>query len=455
MRERVFQYLEQARKAVPSDQILSDALNIRSLNRLAAGRVLDGILAQDPRFQRDARGFWRTAAAFPQDPPVALSHRATLFIQFARGRIDDLFVRGAIHFLEKDRAWEFALAGVPSPGTLNATRAEADGRILAVWSPGVVKRWNYLLRRCALPAWNGETIYIEALAARTLRRCPSLEDLSGHLGVSPADADRPAAMARYLDDCLTQLIEMVPQQHRQNISRLQQWLDAGQEKIDFSRFNFGPDLLARIPGSPGVYVMKNREGDVLYVGKARNLKGRARTYFTSRALKDSRVARIHQALHSLELFSTPSEIEALLLEMRLIRKFHPSINIQTEVHARGRSYGREDNLVVLVPEPESGKAEAYFLCQGSFVGQLSIKLGREPGRRVTKKLQSIYFGSRGAKKLRREPWELELVSRWIAANRKRLNCVDVDEAGSFDTVVRQLSQYLKDPDLLSRKVYYR
>jgi GIY-YIG catalytic domain len=455
MRERVFQYLEQAKEAVPSDQILRHALSIRSLNRLAAERVLDGILAQDPRFQRDVRGFWQIAAALPQDSPVAFPHRATLFIQSAGSRIDDLYVRGAIHVSEKNRAWEFALAGVVSPEMLCGIRAEADGRILAAWNPRDVKRWNYLLRRCALPAWSGETVFIETLAGRTLRRSLSSEDLSGHLGVSPADQDRPADMARYLDDCLTQLIEIIPHHYRQSIARLQQWVDAGQERIDFSRFNFGPDLLARIPDSPGVYVMKNRVGNVLYVGKARNLKRRMHAYFTPRALKDSRVARIHQGLHSLEFFSTPSEIEALLLEMRLIREFHPSINIQTEVHERLHRYWREDNLVVLVPEPESGKAEAYFLCQGSFVGQLSFRLGREPGRRATKKIQSIYFGSPGPRKRQREDWELELVSRWIAANRKRLNCVDVDEAGSFDMVVRRLSQYLNDPDLLSGKVYYR
>jgi hypothetical protein len=318
-----------------------------------------------------------------------------------------------------------------------------------------VKRWNYLLRRGAVPAWIGETVYVEALASRTLRRTLSLEDLSGHLGVSPADGDRPAAMARYLDDCLTQLMGCVPQDHRRNIVQLQQWVDSGTARIDFSRFSFGPDLLARTPDSPGVYVMKSRDGSVLYVGKARNLKGRMRAYFTPRALKDSRVARIHEGLYSLEFFPLASEIEALLLEMHLIRKFHPSINIQTEVHGGGKTYGREDNLVVLVPQPESRKTEAYFLCQGSFVGQLSIVLGREPGKRVTRRIRSIYFGSRRARKRKREAWELELVSRWIAANRKCLNCVDVDDAGSFDTVVRQLSQYLKDPDLLSRKVYYR
>ena len=455
MREQVFQYLERVKNAVGSDQILRDVLNMRSLNRAAADRILDGILAQDPRFERDASGFWQVASGYRPEPPVGLSQRATLFIQCAGGQAGELHVRGAIHVAEKERAWEFALPDARSSESVREARAETEGRILAAWNPRDLKRWDQLLRRCALPAWEGTTIHIEALARRTLSRGLSLEDLSGHLGVSPADEDRPGAMAHYLDDCLSQLIELVPERARRSWVGFQQWIEAGEERIDFSRFAFGPELITRIPDSPGVYIMRNRAGGVLYVGKARNLKSRIGTYFTPRALRDAKVARIHQRLHSLEFVSTPSEIEALLLEMRLIRDLQPAINTQASVHERSPGYGRNDNLLVVVPERETGKAQAYFLCQGSFVGQLPVTLGREPGKRLTRKIRSVYFASRRSRKRAGEAWELELVHRWIAANRKHLNYVDVDEAGSFETVIRQVSDYLKDADLLSRKVYYR
>ena len=394
---------------------------------------------------------------FAQDPPVALSHRATLFIQCAGGRIDDLYVRGAIHVSEKDRAWEFALAGARHSGELCGTRAEADGRILAAWNPRDVKRWNYLLRRCALPAWSGETMYIEALAGRTPPARPVTGRSVGPSGRLAADEDRPAAMARYLDDCLTQLIEIgSPSSIARTSLQLQQWIDAGQERIDFSRFSFGPDLIARIPDSPGVYVMKNRAGSVLYVGKARNLKGRMRTYFTPRALKDSRVARIHQGLHSLEFFSTPSEIEALLLEMRLIREFHPSINIQTEVHERSAQLRQGRQPCRPGTRTRDREGPSLFPVPGLVCRPALDQAG--PGARNKSDKEDpvdLLWLSSEQESAQEKPGNSSWCHRWIAANRKRLNYVDVDEAGSFDTVVRQLSHYLKDPDLLSRKVYYR
>ena len=70
MREQVFNYLERVKNAVASDQILRDVLNLRALNRPAADRILDGILAQDPRFERDASGFWRVARGYCPEPPV-------------------------------------------------------------------------------------------------------------------------------------------------------------------------------------------------------------------------------------------------------------------------------------------------------------------------------------------------------------------------------------------------
>jgi hypothetical protein len=50
---------------------------------------------------------------------------------------------------------------------------------------------------------------------------------------------------------------------------------------------------------------------------------------------------------------------------------------------------------------------------------------------------------------------MELVFRWLAANRRRVNYVDVDEAGTFDAVASALAAYLDDPSGLTEKVYYR
>ena len=53
------------------------------------------------------------------------------------------------------------------------------------------------------------------------------------------------------------------------------------------------------------------------------------------------------------------------------------------------------------------------------------------------------------------PFKPEIVARWFAGRRRRLNYIDVDGAGGLEAVLRRLNFYLKDPDLLAHKVYYR
>ena len=224
-------------------------------------------------------------------------------------------------------------------------------------------------------------------------------------------------------------------------------------KVDFTHFAFGRDFLARIPASPGVYLMRNRGGEVIYVGKADNLRRRVRSYFTTRALKDIKTARIHGQLHSLEFLTCATGVEALLLEMRMIRDFRPPINFQTEIHEQPSRYGNSRNLLLLVPVNEN--AEVYMVKDGAFVARQSVPLGRRPSKRLSSRIRVVYFGARRSKAAKREDWETEIVARWLAAHKRRLNYVDVDESGDHASVMRRLTCYLMDPDRMARKVYYR
>ena len=86
------------------------------------------------------------------------------------------------------------------------------------------------------------------------------------------------------------------------------------------------DYLTRLPGSPGVYRMLNQVGDVLYVGKAKNLKKRVIAYTRPERLV-LRIQRMVSETHSLEVVTTHTEVEALLLEANLLKKLGPRYNI--------------------------------------------------------------------------------------------------------------------------------
>jgi hypothetical protein len=100
-------------------------------------------------------------------------------------------------------------------------------------------------------------------------------------------------------------------------------------------------------------------------------------------------------------------------------------------------------------------AEAYLVKEGVFVFRHSVPLGAAPPKRLCTRIRSTYFGARARKATPREAWEIEIVARWLAARKRRLNLLDVDEAGTYGSVIRRLESYLRDPDRLAHKVYYR
>ena len=79
------------------------------------------------------------------------------------------------------------------------------------------------------------------------------------------------------------------------------------------------EQLTRLPTSPGVYLMKDAAGNVLYVGKAANLRNRVRSYFGSRQKLSLKLERMVSRIGDIDFFVTASEQEALVLELNLIK----------------------------------------------------------------------------------------------------------------------------------------
>ncbi|MCC7118146.1 MAG: excinuclease ABC subunit UvrC [Anaerolineales bacterium] len=87
-------------------------------------------------------------------------------------------------------------------------------------------------------------------------------------------------------------------------------------------------ILATLPAKPGCYIMKSAEGTIIYVGKAINLKNRVRSYFHADSSHDPKTRKLVQNIADLEWIVVGSELEALILEMNLIKKHRPKYNIR-------------------------------------------------------------------------------------------------------------------------------
>ena len=86
------------------------------------------------------------------------------------------------------------------------------------------------------------------------------------------------------------------------------------------------EKLKLLPDSPGVYIMLDKEGTVIYVGKARVLKNRVRQYFHT-SEKPVKVRSMVENIDDFSYIVAPSEVDALALENTLIKKHKPKYNI--------------------------------------------------------------------------------------------------------------------------------
>ena len=88
------------------------------------------------------------------------------------------------------------------------------------------------------------------------------------------------------------------------------------------------EKLETLPTKPGCYLHKDKNGTVIYVGKAINLRNRVRSYFQKSANHTPKVRRLVTHIADLEYIVCDSELEALVLECSLIKKYQPHYNVR-------------------------------------------------------------------------------------------------------------------------------
>ena len=87
-------------------------------------------------------------------------------------------------------------------------------------------------------------------------------------------------------------------------------------------------ILKNLPAKPGVYLLKNRRGKIIYVGKAKRLRNRVRSYFTTQADGNGKTLRMRGEVEDIDFIITENEVKALILEETLIKKHKPRFNIE-------------------------------------------------------------------------------------------------------------------------------
>src|SRR5215813_12581353 len=86
------------------------------------------------------------------------------------------------------------------------------------------------------------------------------------------------------------------------------------------------EKVKQFPTTPGLYLMKDAQGKVIYIGKAKSLRNRAATYFTKAAAEEHRTAELVKHIADIDFLEADSEVDALLMEARLVKDIQPRFN---------------------------------------------------------------------------------------------------------------------------------
>jgi hypothetical protein len=208
--------------------------------------------------------------------------------------------------------------------------------------------------------------------------------------------------------------------------------------LDLSGYGFTADDLRALPATPGVYRFLDRDGQILYVGKARNLRVRVGSYFVPSARGSAKGRSILERVHRIAFDLVGSELEAILLEAALIQEYRPPLNRQFEVHERPAPYGPRRNLVVVLADAGAPTCTLHLLRGGRYLRRLvAIEPAGLGAAGITPFLDTAYFaGATAGDEAADIDWQL--VASYLRRHRDEVNVLDIDECSSATQAVDRL-----------------
>ena len=352
-KEKVYAFLESRPSGADADEIIALLLSGAGSDPELRARLVRGLLRDDPNFIFDAETqLWSLRKSFGLRVPLEDAHFTVVDLETTGGR-------AAAGTIIEIGAWKMAgrrmlqsfqtlvrpnhaiprfiagLTSITDEMVREAPRIEevlpafrdfiGDSVMVAHNAAFDFSFLDFEFRRIFGLGLNNPVLCTLRMARRfmpSLRR-KRLDALAEHFGLSTEGRHRGLGDARMAAELLSIFIEMAS---KMGLTRLDRLIDDHQRGAAGRRIerHIAPGEIAALPTAPGVYLMRNERGDLLYVGKARSLRNRVGGYFNSSV--SAKTADLIRHVWHIETRVTRSSLEAALLEARLIRELKPPFN---------------------------------------------------------------------------------------------------------------------------------
>ncbi len=397
-------------RAFTADELGRTYLKLLSPGPLTA-LLIRNLLEKDPRFEERSAGQWEARST--REPSL---DQASYLLSWVEMLEEGRSARFRLHL----HRWGNGIAEPLCPALLDtdlegwgALREHADALRWATFQPALLGRvlqwmdrtigWGELAQApLDLLGWTRLELARGGMAVADARQLSAVGEAVTALGLGAERSAEGEAPADALGSILDALLERAGEWTESTLrSSLEETL--GSRPVPWDRFAFRPSELDGVPDTPGIYRFFDREGTLIYVGKAARLARRVGSYFRplppERGKRDELLAEIHR----FELEPLPTELEALLRESREIRTRKPRRNVQVAVHPLDTLPPASRWPLLFLPPGEDPLRATALLLESSEAGYL-FHLPREGGET-----------------------ELEDLARWIESRLGR----DPQEAARF------------------------
>lgn len=481
MRDKIYTYLKSHNGGAASHELVERVLKIKGASPGISETLIRTALAGDRRFAADEHRFWkiieRGGTPLSEAEFVLLSlltldtvERPKTIVEVSAQKLRNDKIVDRLHicinpgspvvptlYVPQDFAQEIkdGISGEKAASSLCNFFGEAV--LVGYDIQSTIHHLNKILNTINKTIENS----VLCLHGLTKKLIPdlhfkSLDDIATFLKLTTMDTRRTEKEIGILADTFSRHRELLKEQGFSTVEDILEFQYPDIEYIDFSKYAFDKCFLWAIPRKPGIYKMRDKHGEVIYIGKAKNLRARVISYFWNTAERQQKIIDLLRNVYSIEYEIAGSEVSAMLMEYRLIKQHKPRLNQQLEVHERTARYGRLKNFIVLLPSSAEESLELFFVKDGLPLEQYEILKDAVNFSDVERILDKVTASSGENSTNNRsladvETGEIDIVLSWLETNKDHVNYINMDTVCTKEACMKLVKDYIRDEETPHKK----
>ena len=457
--EKVYKNLLNNEIGLTSQDIVKEFMKIEKVSPLVAEKVVDPVLSKDTRFFKTEDGFWKSKKSVPMEK-LPLSEVS--FIIFYIHEVEDqknkkvLYQAGKVspQGMEYKNSYSSFLlyrgGYVEEIKEIDTVVSNVNNYVFIPYDLNSFKLFRRLYREKFYMPPDILAISIRDLITNMYpqKKLKNWNDLIREFSIINVESSLAISKTKTVLYVFEHLLNKIEEMKIDNIEKLIEFINKDKKKINFSKYSFDKDFLTNIPEYSGVYLFYNKTGEVIYVGKTNNLRRRINSYFWNTGESLEKIKGILDDIFRIEYMIMGSELEAIVEEYNLIKKFKPKYNTQINIPER---IVETSKRIVLLPSIESENGIVlFFLCNG--LPLIKDEFNCKKSKEIIDKIKLIL----SSEDYSFDPAKL-LVINYIKRYGDNINIIELENYSDENAILNSLLDHCKEIDSLSieKKRYFQ